>query len=201
MDRRSFLTRAGAVTAMLTARSNASPRSAAPTAKSADTLRALARKALAANSAQIAHHDVVALADFSEPSWRRRFHLVDMKDGAVASYLVAHGKGSDLRHTGMLESFSDAPNSEATSRGAYRSAGEYIGEHGRSLRLDGLDPTNANARSRAVVIHAAWYVSEAMLQRYGMLGRSQGCFVFRAEDLGTILNRLGSGRLLYADKL
>ncbi len=34
----------------------------------------------------------------------------------------------------------------------------HLVAHGRSMRLEGLDPTNSNALSRAIVVHGAWYV-------------------------------------------
>ncbi len=68
------------------------------------------------------------------------------------------------------------------------------------MRLEGLDPTNSNALSRAIVVHAAWYVSEAMIGYSGMLGRSQGCFAVAGSSLPDIMTALGPGRLIYADK-
>jgi hypothetical protein len=68
------------------------------------------------------------------------------------------------------------------------------------MRLEGLDPTNNNALSRAIVVHGAWYVSEEMIGRIGMLGRSQGCFAVAESSLPEITRRLGPGRLIYAGK-
>jgi L,D-transpeptidase catalytic domain len=68
------------------------------------------------------------------------------------------------------------------------------------MRLDGLDPTNSNAASRAIVMHGAWYVSGAMIAHCGMLGRSEGCFAVAQASLDEILTRLGPGRLIYAGK-
>ena len=121
-------------------------------------------------------------------------------DGSVRSHLVAHGRGSDPSRTGWLERFSNEPRSNATSAGAYRTGACYIGAHGHSIRLEGLDPTNSNALSRAIVVHGAWYVSEEMLGFSGILGRSQGCFAIAGSSLPEIMARLGPGRLIYADK-
>lgn len=201
MDRRELMgLGVGAAAAGLLPSSPAVARAAENTIKSADALRALAAKALETHRAEIAHCDVVALADFSEPSWRKRFHLIDMKQGAIASFLVAHGRGSDPQHSGRVERFSNAPGSNATSSGAYRTADIYVGKHGKSLRLDGLETANENAQARAIVVHGAWYVGEAMLQRFGKLGRSEGCFAFAADDLEIVLDRLAAGRLIYAGK-
>jgi hypothetical protein len=148
----------------------------------------------------ITFRDVIGIADFSLPSRTPRFHLLSVADGRVRSHLVAHGRGSDPAHTGWLERFSNEPHSYATSAGAYRTGGVYLGNHGHSIRLDGLDATNSNAASRAIVVHGAWYVSDQMIGEHGMLGRSEGCFAVANSSLDEILNRLGAGRLIYADK-
>ena len=118
----------------------------------------------------------------------------------MSSYLVAHGRGSDPTHTGWLERFSNDPGSYATSSGAFRTGSLYVGAHGHSMRLDGLDPTNSNAASRAIVVHGAWYVSEVMIGHSGMLGRSEGCFAVSNSSLAEIISVLGPGRLIYADR-
>lgn len=159
------------------------------------------RQALAAlDRYAIPNRDVLAIADFSLPSRSPRFYLVDIANGRVSSYLVAHGRGSDPGHTGWLQRFSNQPRSNATSSGAYRTDGLYVGAHGRSIRLTGLEASNDNALSRAIVVHAAWYVSPEMAKTYGVLGRSEGCFALSNANLPDVLDRLGSGRLIYADK-
>jgi hypothetical protein len=149
----------------------------------------------------INHRDFIGVADFSLPSRAPRFHLVSLADGTVQSHLVAHGKGSDPSHSGWLERFSNEPHSNATSAGAYRTGSLYVGAHGHSMRLEGLDPTNSNALSRAIVVHGAWYVNKEMIGYSGMLGRSQGCFAVADSSLPEIKARLGPGRLIYAGKL
>ena len=156
--------------------------------------------ALEQHREQIVHRDVIGIADFSLPSRAPRFHLLTLADGSVSSHLVAHGKGSDPGHTGWLEHFSNEPHSNATSSGAYLTGDRYVGAHGHSMRLDGLDPTNSNAAARAIVVHSAWYVSEQMAASRGALGRSQGCFAVSGASLEEIMTRLGPGRLIYAAK-
>jgi hypothetical protein len=148
----------------------------------------------------ILQRDFIGIADFSLPSRTPRFHLVRLADGSVSSHLVAHGRGSDPAHTGWLERFSNEPRSNATSAGVYRTRDFYVGVHGHSIRLDGLEPTNSNAGSRAIVVHGAWYVSQEMAGSRGVLGRSQGCFAVAGSSLDEIMTRLGPGRLIYAGK-
>jgi hypothetical protein len=164
----------------------------------------LLRRALAAldrHGAAIPNRDVIAIADFSLPSRAPRFHLVDVASGRVSSHLVAHGRGSDPGHTGWLQRFSNMPSSNATSDGAYLTDGLYTGAHGRSIRLTGLDASNDNALSRGIVVHTAWYVSPAMANAHGVLGRSEGCFALSSESLPEVLERVGTGHLIYADKV
>jgi hypothetical protein len=166
----------------------------------APSLLRRALDALEQHHDSISYRDFIGVADFSLPSRARRFHLVNLADGSVRSHLVAHGRGSDPAHTGWLERFSNEPRSNATSAGAYRTGSLYMGAHGRSMRLEGLDATNSNALSRAIVVHGAWYVNEEMIGP-AMPGRSQGCFAVADSSLPEFMARLGPGRLIYADKV
>ena len=175
----------------------------APAAVSSGVAPSLLERALHAldqHRDSIEHRDFIGVVDFSLHSRDRRFHVVNLTDGSVRSHLVAHGRGSDPAHTGWLERFSNAPRSNATSAGAYLTGAFYRGAHGHSMRLEGLDPTNSNAASRAIVVHGAWYVSEAMIGHSGMLGRSEGCLAVADSSLGEIMSTLGPGRLIYADR-
>ena len=147
------------------------------------------------------HRDVIGIADFSAHSHLPRFHLVDLLNGTVESHAVAHGIGSDPGHSGYLESFSNRPGSEATSNGAYMTADTYHGKYGLSMKVKGLDWSNNNAESRAIVIHNAWYAEPDMLAQHGKLGRSQGCFAFSRASQWRVMDRLAGGRMIYADKL
>ncbi len=157
--------------------------------------------AMQRHSTRIRQQDRIAIADFSLPSSRLRFHFVDMVNGATRSMLVSHGIGSDPEHTGMLQRFSNEVNSEATCEGAFLAANYYVGKHQLSQRLIGLDPTNYNALDRAIVVHAAWYSNPEMIAKHGKLGRSQGCFAVGERDLDTLFALLGEGRMIYATKV
>lgn len=157
--------------------------------------------ALQQHSSRIRQQDRIAIADFSLPSSRLRFHFVDMINGATRSMLVSHGIGSDPEHTGMLQRFSNEVNSEATCEGAFLASNYYVGKHQLSQRLIGLDPTNYNALDRAIVVHGAWYSNPDMIAKHGKLGRSQGCFAVGERDLDTLFALLGEGRMIYATKV
>lgn len=167
---------------------------------SASPIIAAARAGIQRAGARLSHLDVVAVADFSQPSSHPRFHLVDIAGGQVTSILVAHGRGSDPTHTGWLSRFSNAAESNCTSEGDFITAADYIGKHGRSIRLIGLDPTNNNAEARGIVVHSAPYVCDAMVRQHGVLGRSEGCFALCETKLPQVLQQLGPGRLIVSTK-
>ncbi len=149
----------------------------------------------------IRHRDFIGIADFAASSADPRFHVVHLPSGHVESFRVAHGSGSDPGHTGFLDHFSNRPGSEATSNGAYTTADTYQGKYGLSMKVRGLDWANNNAESRAIVIHNAWYAEPEMVAIHGKLGRSQGCFAFSRKDHWHVMQRLGDGRMIFADKL
>lgn len=160
-----------------------------------------AMAALDRHGSQVAKRDRMAIADFSTGSDRPRFHLINLESGRTVSKLVAHGSGSDPSHTGYLQHFSNQNGSNASCEGAFLTADYYVGKHGRSQRLLGLDRTNNNALDRAIVVHAAWYANADMISRRGMLGRSQGCFAVGENELAEVFERLGPGRMIYAAKV
>lgn len=182
------------------ARPTATPMTASPVTIRPDLFRR-ALAALQRHGSQIAQRDRIGLVDFDLPSAQPRFHVVDLTSWQSKSLLVAHGRGSDPEHTGYLSMFSNEDGSFASSRGTYLTEDIYVGQHGQSRRMKGLDPTNSNVEPRSIVIHAAWYVGSDMVAQHGKLGRSEGCFALSSGDLAYALNVLGSGRMIYADKV
>jgi hypothetical protein len=85
-------------------------------------------------------------------SGKNRFFVYNIeKDSVELAGLVAHGSG---RTYSEEVHFSNAPNSLCTSLGKYKIGGSYTGKFGLAFKLYGLDATNDNAFSRAVVLHA-----------------------------------------------
>ena len=54
---------------------------------------------------------------------------------------------------------------------------------------------------RAIVMHPAEYARRSHVDKWGRLGRSNGCFAMDPEDFREALWHLSGGRLLYADWL
>jgi hypothetical protein len=130
--------------------------------------------------------DILTIVDFSLSSTAKRLWVIDMTNRTVLfQSLVAHG-----RNTGneFAEKFSNRAESNQSSLGFYVTGEIYVGKHGKSLRLDGLERgLNDNARARAVVIHGADYVSEQFIRQQGRLGRSLGCPALPVELNGKII--------------
>ena len=160
-----------------------------------------ARAKAALDSHRIWPRDTMGVVDFSQPSSDPRFHVVDIASGAVESYRVAHGRGSDPDHSGFVERFSNDFGSYASSNGAYVTGDYYDGKYGLSMKVRGLDWSNFNAEPRAIVIHNAWYAEDDMISAHGKLGRSEGCFAMSRENQYKVMRKLAGGRMIYADKL
>ena len=139
---------------------------------------------------------VLVIIDYSKPSNEERFYVLDLnKKKLVYSTRVAHSKNSGLE---IPLEFSDDPNSYQSSLGFFLTLGEYNGAYGYSLRLKGLEENiNANAESRAIVIHGGDIVDDEYIKKYGFAGRSLGCPVLPAALTKEIVNYIKHGRVLF----
>jgi hypothetical protein len=138
----------------------------------------------------------LAVIDYRRPSVTQRMWLLDLDVGSARSMLVAHGEA-----TGGLwaTAFSNTPDSHQSSLGLFRGAEVYNGRHGRSLRLDGLEPGhNDKAREREIVVHGADYVSYGFILRSGRLGRSWGCPAVPESEVDAVVTALADGGALFA---
>jgi hypothetical protein len=140
--------------------------------------------------------EILTIIDFSLSSTKKRLWVIDMKNSQILfQSLVAHGKNSGEE---FAQKFSNIAESYQSSLGFYLTGETYYGKHGFSLRLDGLNKgINHAARDRAIVIHAADYVSEKFIQQHGRLGRSQGCPALPAEVNQSIINTIHGKSVLY----
>lgn len=125
-------------------------------------------------SGKLNNDNMLTIADFSLPSSQKRLFVIDIENLKVLyNTYVAHGRNSGKEYANR---FSNAPQSNMSSLGFYVTGETYYGEHGLSLRLEGEEEGfNDNAKSRAIVIHCADYVSEKMIETLGYIGRSLGC--------------------------
>jgi len=200
VDRRKFIASAAAAAGTLALPVRVAAQPSGLDARSIQVLE-IARREVARAGDVLWRRDIAGIADFGTHSAVPRFHFANLENGTVRSFRVAHGTGSDPEHDGFLKWFSNTPGSNATSRGAYVSWEWYTGKYGTSVRLGGLDPDNSNTLDRAIVMHAADYATQTHVERWGRLGRSNGCFALSPEDFLEALAHLSGGRLLYADRL
>jgi hypothetical protein len=135
--------------------------------------------------------------DYSLPSTQPRLWVFDVARGRLLfQELVAHGRNTGEK---LAERFSNVEGSKMSSLGLYQATDTYYGSNGYSLRLRGLDAGfNDNALARAIVMHGAPYVSEAIAERVGRLGRSWGCPAVRQEIARTVIDTLKGGDLIFA---
>ncbi|MBX3016393.1 MAG: murein L,D-transpeptidase catalytic domain family protein [Bdellovibrionaceae bacterium] len=147
-----------------------------------------------ANSTKFSNKGVLSVIDFSARSTKARFFVINMTSGSVWSVHVAHGKNSDPDHDGYATSFSNVSGSNQSSLGVYRTAEQYNGSNGLSMRLDGLSATNSNARARAIVIHGASYVKDSAVVQ----GRSWGCPAISMASRDKLYAMIKGGSMIYA---
>jgi hypothetical protein len=139
---------------------------------------------------------LLTIIDFSLPSHRPRLWVIDLAAQRIVLHsLVAHGVNSGLCYA---EKFSNKEGSHQSSLGFYITGETYQGKHGLSLYLDGQEEQfNSNARRRAVVMHAADYVSESHIAKTGRIGRSQGCPAIPEHLKDDIISTIKGGTCLY----
>ncbi|BDD03397.1 murein L,D-transpeptidase catalytic domain family protein [Aureibacter tunicatorum] len=151
------------------------------------------------NDGMINNDSIMTIIDFDQPSTSERLFVIDLKNEKILyKTLVAHGKNSGNNYA---EKFSNTNGSHQSSLGFYLTGETYYGKYGLSLRLDGLEKgINDKARERAVVMHAANYVSDDFIKKYKRLGRSFGCPAIPFAMQKKIIPAIKNKSLLYIHK-
>jgi len=144
----------------------------------------------------VAGNSLLTIADFSQPSAKKRLYVIDMLSGKLLfNTYVAHGRGSGKD---QAKKYSNRPSSNMSSPGFYRTADTYYGSNGYSLRLEGLEKgINDNADRRAIVMHGADYVNESFARTQGYIGRSLGCPAIPLNMTRPIINTIKEGSCLF----
>jgi hypothetical protein len=140
--------------------------------------------------------EIISICDFNLPSNEKRLWIIDLVSGKVLfNTLVAHGMGSGDVYA---ESFSNNDNSHQSSLGFYVTGDTYNGDHGLSLRLNGMDNGfNDAALARGIVVHGASYVSDRFIAGNSKLGRSWGCPAISDKLKLPIIKAIQGGTCLF----
>lgn len=140
--------------------------------------------------------EILVLIDFTKPSTRERFFVLDLKQKKVLyATHVAHGRNTGDNYA---VHFSNDKGSYQSSLGFYLTENTYIGRNGYSLVLEGLEKgINDKARERAIVIHGADYANPSRIAAMGRLGRSHGCPALPPAVNKEIIDLIKGGALIY----
>lgn len=148
------------------------------------------------NTKKISRSNYLTICDFSQSSLKKRMYIIDIeKNRLVTQTYVAHGRNSGGEYASQ---FSNKPESLQSSLGFYVTASTYIGKHGLSLKIDGMEPgINDKAMERTIVIHGADYVSAGRAAAGGYMGRSWGCPAVPKEEANSIIATIKNGTCLF----
>lgn len=139
---------------------------------------------------RITEYTTFTYVDFSIPSNKKRLFFIDGNQLMFDTY-CAHGSGSG-RGT-IAKKFSNTPDSHMSSLGVYKTLDVYTSKKfGLARQVQGLEPTNNKANSRAIVIHKSNYVGAYKS------GNSWGCFAVPNEDIDVVLELTEKGTILVA---
>lgn len=140
--------------------------------------------------------NLLTVCDLTRSSNDYRLWIIDLdKKTIVFHTYVAHGQGSGEE---FAKAFSNRNNSHQTSLGFYVTGETYEGEHGTSLKLNGMDNGfNSAAFDRGIVVHGAEYVSKGFIADNDRLGRSWGCPAVPAALSLPIINTIKGGTCLF----
>jgi hypothetical protein len=145
---------------------------------------------------KVENYNVISIVDFSKASSQKRLYVLDLKNQKVLfNTYVAHGMNSGKEYA---QNFSNDLSSDKSSLGFYETLGTYNGEHGYSLKLEGLEKgINDNANRRNIVMHGAEYVGASMVRSHGYIGRSWGCPAIPPALQVPIIQKIKNGTCLF----
>lgn len=148
------------------------------------------------NAGKFSGQHLLSIIDFTKPSSKKRLFVIDLLNGKILfNTYVAHGQNSGTLYA---EKFSNKPSSFQSSLGFYETNETYIGKHGYSLHLNGLEKgINDKVNERAIVVHGAAYVSEEMIHSQGYIGRSWGCPAIPEKLSRSIIDKIKDGTCLF----
>ena len=139
----------------------------------------------------------LAIADYTKRARNKRLYIINLNNGAVNRYKVAHGKYSGAIG-GKVRRSSNRRNSQMTPYGFFKvgsKVGRTLKKRHKYLSVKGLERSNrkvgypSRRGGRDIVVHPARYVNGG--------GRSHGCFAIRPRDKNRVFAKLKKA-LLYS---
>lgn len=145
---------------------------------------------------EVKNPNILTVVDFSRPSYEKRLWVINLKTGKVLMHLhVAQGRNSGAVYATR---FSNHHGTHESCPGIFTTENVYNGEHGASLRVNGLERgINNNALSRAIVIHPASYVTPSFIKHNGYAGRSWGCFAVNPAHVLKFIDTIKNGSVFF----
>jgi hypothetical protein len=149
-----------------------------------------------AEAGKVINTDYLTICDFSQSSRNKRMYIIDLMGMKLfKNTYVAHGRNSGRE---FATSFSNRPESHKSSLGFYVTRDVYYGQHGMSLRIQGLEKgINDKALARKIVIHGADYIGDDFLDENPFTGRSYGCPAIPSCERDDIINSIKEGTCLF----
>ena len=144
----------------------------------------------------IPRSEYLTICDLSQSSAKKRLYVLDIAaNRLIINTYVAHGRNSGGEYA---SSFSNKPASLQSSLGFYITQSTYIGGHGLSLRINGIEPgINDKALERTIVIHGAAYVDATRARKGVFMGRSYGCPAVPVNESAKLITTIKNGTCLF----
>lgn len=134
----------------------------------------------------------IAEINYAIPSSQKRFFIYDREKKVLYKHKAAHGVGGKNKtpNDGRCREVSNKNGSHMSCLGLFKCSETYNGNNGYSMRIDGLESTNGNARMRAIVVHGSDYVND---DNTAISGRSFGCPAVTFKHYKAIIDMLKNG--------
>lgn len=148
------------------------------------------------NKGKLANPNIISICDFSQSSRNKRLYIIDVAEMKILKHTyVAHGRGSGAE---FAKYFSNKPESHKSSLGFYVTGSTYSGQHGISLKINGIEKgINDKALARRIVVHGSSYVGDNFLGENPFTGRSYGCPAVAQHETEEIIDLIKDGSCLF----
>jgi len=140
----------------------------------------------------------ILIIDYRLPVFSKRLWLYDCENEKVLiNSHVSHAAKSGLV---FAKRFSNQPRTKLSCTGSFVTQEDYDGNYGYSMRIDGLEESNNNARKRAIVFHPLVSFNILGIKFPKKIFYSLGCFSLNEKDLTEIIKLTKNGTLVYVHR-